>query len=133
MTVVDIDDAASLLRAKREALLDQLDTVDKALAALTAAGIIVANAQELHTAKLAEEATSPVVPTRVKPRRVLSDEHRHALTEGRRKARHAKDAAAGRARETLDPAPGLAPTSTVTDLPRLVKRQTPGRGGREGR
>jgi hypothetical protein len=130
--VVDIDDAASL-RAKREALLDQLDAVDKALAALTAAGIIVANAQELHTAKLAEEATSPVVPTRVKPRRVLSDEHRHALTEGRRKARHAKDAAAGRARETPDPAPGLAPTSTVTDLPRLVKRQTPGRGGREGR
>jgi hypothetical protein len=133
VTVVDIDDAASLLRAKREALLDQLDAVDKALAALTAAGIVVANAQELHTAKLAEEATSPVVPTRVKPRRVLSDEHRHALTVGRRKARHAKDAAAGRARETPDPAPGLAPTSTVTDLPRLVKRQTPGRGGREGR
>jgi hypothetical protein len=133
VTEVDIDGAASLLRAKRKALLEQLDAVDRALAALTAAGIIVANAQELHTAKPAEEATSPVVPTRVKPRRVLSDEHRHALTEGRRKARHAKDAAAGRARETPDPAPGLAPTSTATDLPRLVKRQTPGRGGREGR
>jgi hypothetical protein len=125
VTIVDIDDTASLLRAKREALLGQLDAVDRALAALTAAGIIVANA-ELHTAKPAEEATSPVVPTRVKPRRVLSDEHRHALAEGRRKARHAKDAAAGRARETPDPTPGWAPTSTPTDHPRLVKRQTPG-------
>lgn len=126
MTVVEVDGTASLLRAKREPLLDQLDAVDRALAALTAAGIIVANAQELHTAEPAEEATSPVVPTRVTPRRVLSDEHHHALTEGRRKARHSKDAAAGGARETLDPAPGLAPASTGTELSRLVKRQTPG-------
>jgi hypothetical protein len=124
--VVDLNDTASLLRAKREALLDQLDAVDRALAAVTAAGIIVANAKELHTATPGAEASSPVVPTRVKPRRVLSDEHRHALTEGRRKARHARDAAAGRAREAPDPAPGLAPGSTATDLPRLVKRQTPG-------
>jgi hypothetical protein len=126
VTVIDIDDTASLLRAKREALLDQLDAVDRALAALTAAGIIDEKGQELRTAKPAEGATSPVVPTRVKARRVLSDEHRHALAEGRRKARHAKDAAAGRARETLDPAPALAPASTATDHPRLVKRHTPG-------
>jgi hypothetical protein len=133
VTVVDIDGAASLLRAKRKALLDQLDAVDRELASLSAPGIIAANAEELHTAKPAEEATSPVVPTRVKPRRVLSDEHRHAMTEGRRKARHAKEAAAGRARETRDPAPGLAPASTANDLPRLVKRKTPGRGGSERR
>jgi hypothetical protein len=123
VTVVDIDGTASPLRVKREALLDQLDAVDRALAALPTARIIVANAQELHTA---EAATSPIVPTRVEPRRVLSDEHRHALTEGRRKARHAKGAAAGRARGTLDPAPGLTTASTATDLPRLVKRQKPG-------
>jgi len=84
VTVVDIDDTASALRAKREALLDQLAAVDRALAALTAAGIIVANAQELHTAKPAEEATSPVVPSRVKPRRVLSDEHRHKHRRNRK-------------------------------------------------
>ena len=126
VTEADIDGTASLLRAKREALLDQLDAVDRALAALTAAGIIVANAQDPQTEEPAEEVTIPVVPTRVKPRRVLSDEHRHALTEGRRKARHSKDAAAGRARETLDPSPGRAPASAATDLPRLVKRHTPG-------
>ncbi len=126
MTVVDIDGTASLLRAKREALLDQLDAVDKALAALTATGMIVANAQEVHTAEPAEAATSPVVPTRMEPRRVLSDEHRHALTEGRRKARHSKNVAAGRAREMPEPRPGFLPASTAIDLPRLVKRQDPG-------
>ena len=51
VTVVDIDDTTSVLRAKREALLDQLDAVDRALAALTAAGSSDANAQELQTAK----------------------------------------------------------------------------------
>ncbi len=121
---VDIDDTASLLRAKREALLNQLDAVDKALAALTAAGITAADASALHATEPVEEATNAVVLTRVTPRRILSDEHRHALAEGRRKAHHAKEAAAGRAREAIDPAPGLAPAPTVTELPRLVKRQT---------
>jgi hypothetical protein len=126
VTIVDLDGTARLLRARREALLAQLDAVDRALATLTAAESIVANAQDLPAPEPAEEATAPVVPTRMKARRVLSDEHRHALTEGRRKARHAKDAAAGRARETPGPGPGLAPTSATTDLPRLVKRPTPG-------
>jgi hypothetical protein len=121
VTVVDIEETARLLRAKREAVLDQLDAVDRALAALTA-GIIVANAQELPTAEPAERPTSAVVPTRMASRRVLSDEHRHALTEGRRKARHSKDVAAGRARE----APGLAPASPATAPPRLVKPQPRG-------
>jgi hypothetical protein len=121
MSVVDIDGAASLLRAKREALLNQLAAVDRALATLAAAEVIVANAQDLQTAEPEAQATEPVVPTRVTPRRVLSDEHRHALTEGLRKARHSKAAAAGQARETLDPTPGLTPTS-ATEPPRLVKR-----------
>lgn len=125
MTVIDIDGAASLLRAKREALLDQLAAIDRELAALTAEAT-VANAPESSTPKSADESTSAVVPTRVAPRRLLSDEHRHALNEGRRKARHSKDAAAGRAREPLDPTPGLSPASTATELPRLVKRQTRG-------
>ena len=118
VTAVNSDRTANLLRAKREAGLEQLNIVDRALAALTTAAIMAANALELPT----EETTSPVLPTRVTPRRVLSDEHRQALTEGRREARHFKDAAADLARETLDPTPGLTPASTAT---RLVKRQTP--------
>jgi hypothetical protein len=111
---VDIEGTVKLLRAKREALLDKLDAVNRALAELASAGITVTNAQEPQT-----EEPATIVPTRVMPRRVLSDEHRHALTEGRRKARHSKDVAAGRAREALDP----APASTATEVPRLVKRK----------
>jgi len=51
----------------------------------------------------------------------LSDEHRHALKEGRRKAHHSKEVAAGRAREASDPRPGLALASSADDQrPRLV-------------
>lgn len=126
VTVVDIDSTASLLREKRKALLDQLHVVDRALAALAAATSLATNALGLPTTAVpTEEAANPVLPTRVRPPRVLSDSHRQALTEGRRKGRHAKDAAAGHARETLDPAPGLTRASRAPGLPRLVKRQTP--------
>jgi hypothetical protein len=121
---IDLDSSAKMLRAKREELLDQLDTIDRALAALVSEEITVANTRGLHTeATAVEDTTSPVVPTRVKPRRVLSDEHRQALIEGGRKARHSRDAAAGRAREMPNPSPGLALASKATGLPRLVKRE----------
>ena len=68
-------------------------------------------------------AAGTVLPTRVKAPRMLSDEHKHALNEGRRKARHSKAAAAGFAREMPDPSPGLAPASSLGgSQPRLVKR-----------
>jgi hypothetical protein len=118
--MVDLDTSAKRLRAKREELLAQLDAVDQALAALTSEGTTGTSTGELKPV-LADEAPGAVVPTRVRPQRVLSDEHRQALTEGRRKARHSQDAAAGRAREMADPSPGLA--STATALPRLVKRE----------
>ena len=102
--MAELDRTIEMLRARREELLNQLHVVDQALAA-------------------AEAATGPVVPTRVKPARVLSDEHRQALIEGGRKARHSREASAGRAREMLDPSPGLAPASQTTGLPRLVKRE----------
>ena len=119
----DLDRTARMLHAKREALLDQLDAIDRAIAARAGAGVTVANARERHTEAAGAGATSPVVPTRVKPPRVLSDEHRQALIEGGRKARHSRDAAAGRAREMPDSSPGLAPASKATGLPRLVKRE----------
>lgn len=122
--MVDRDRTVSRLHAQRKALLDQLDAVDRALAALTGAGVTGVTTRELETQEAAEEATSPVVPTRVKPPRMLSDEHRQALIEGRRKARHSTDVAAGRARDIPDPSPGLAPASAARQLPRLVKRPT---------
>jgi len=116
--MVNLSDAVSLLQAKRKELSDQLNAVDKALAALGGPGITSAgrNLQE----EVAETANE-VLPTRLKSPRALSDEHRHALKEGRRKARHSKEAAAGRARETPDPRPGLAPAADGR-RPRLVKQ-----------
>lgn len=102
--MIDLKDAVTLLQAKRQELMDQLAAVDKAIDALT--------------------APNAVLPTRLKSPRTLSDEHKHALNEGRRKARHAKEAAAGFARETTDPSPGLATASSVNGRPpRLVKRK----------
>jgi hypothetical protein len=109
--MVDLEDAVSLLRAKRKALIDQLDAVDKALSVLSGVEGTVTMAPEV---------------TRHNSPRTLSDEHKHALNEGRRKARHSKDAAAGFAREMTDPSPGLASGSRArSQPPRLVKRTKP--------
>jgi hypothetical protein len=121
--MVNLNDAVSLLSAKRKELLDQLDAVDKALAALSGLSVPFTTTPQGNLQEAAEKAASEVLPTRLKPPRALSDEHKHALNEGRRKARHSKDVAAGHAREIPDPLPGLAPASSAdTRRPRLVKR-----------
>ena len=121
--MVNLEDAVSLLQAKRKELADELDAIDKALAALSG----VAGDGSAASAKIpaAMTTTDPdaVVPTRIKPRRTLSDDHKHALNEGRRKAHHSKAAAAGLARELSDQEPALAPASSADGRqPRLVKR-----------
>jgi len=117
VTTVDLDSSLRALRAKRTELLNQVDAIDTALAALATAGITVVNAAE--PARSGNDVTSPVVPTRVKVRRVLSDEHRQALLDGRRMARHRRAVDEGRARELLAPSPA---SSQAAGLPRLVKR-----------
>jgi hypothetical protein len=114
---IDLDSSLRMLHAKRTELLNQVDAIDTALAALATAGITVVNAPGPPEA--ADEVTSPVVPTRIKARRVLSDEHRQALLDGRRMARRKQAVDEGRARELLAPSP--AP-SQAAGLPRLVKR-----------
>lgn len=116
--MIDLNEAVSLLRAKREELLDQLGAVDKALAALS--GFSPAATPPPEPSQATESAVSTVLPTRVKPPRTLTDEHKHALKEGRRRAHHAKAAAAGLAREQTEPSPGLAPGAGGRQ-PRLVK------------
>ena len=123
--MIDLNDAVTLLQAKRKELVDQLDAVDKALAALRsvdgAGSAAIPAAPAATPAPPAETAPSVVLPTKLKPRRTLSDEHKHALSEGRRKAHHSKAAAKGLAREPIDEAPALAPTGDGRQ-PRLVKR-----------
>lgn len=115
VTTVDLDSSLRALRAKRTELLNQVDAIDTALAA---AGITAVNAPEPQP-EAADDVTSPLVPTRVKARRVLSDEHRQALLDGRRMARHRRAVDEGRARELLGPLPS---PSEAAGLPRLVKR-----------
>ena len=113
---IDLDSSLRMLHAKRTELLNQVDAIDTALAALATAGITVVHAPEPQP-EAADDVTSPVVPTRIKARRVLSDEHRQALLDGRRLARHRRAVDEGRARELLAPLP--APSQAH---PRLVKR-----------
>ena len=121
--MVDLKDAVSLLRAKRKELVDQLEAVDKALSVLTGVAGTVTVAHEADPPEAPERTPDTVLPTRLNPPRTLSDEHKHALKEGRRKARHSKDAAAGLAREMTDLSPGLASRSRASgQSPRLVKR-----------
>jgi len=119
VTTIDLGSSLRTLRAKRAELLNQVNAIDTALAALATAGIAVAKAPE--PARAGTDVTSSVVPTRVKPRRVLSDEHRQALIDGRRMARHRRAVDEGRARELLAPSPVPSPP---LGLPRLVKRST---------
>jgi hypothetical protein len=121
--MIDLRDAVSLLQAKRKELADQLAAVDKALAALSAFADAATTAPHGNPPQRTENAPSAVVPTRLKPPRTLSEEHKHALNEGRRKARHSRDAAAGLAREMADPSAALAPALGADGRqPRLVKR-----------
>ena len=121
--MVNLSDAVRLLRAHRKELSDQLDAVDKALAALGEPRGVPMTGSEGNPQGATGETVTEVLPTRLKPPKKLSDDHRHALKEGRRKARHSKDVAAGRAREVSDPRPGLALASSADDRrPRLVKQ-----------
>jgi len=124
--MIDLNDAVSLLQAKRKELVGQLDAVDRALAALSGVEGAVTMAPEENFPQATERESAPntILPTKLKPRRSLSEDHRHALKEGRRKARHSKDAAAGFAREMPDDSSRLAGASAAHGRqPRLVKRR----------
>ena len=122
--MVNLSDAVRLLRAQRKELSDQLDAVDKALAALGDPRGVPRTGSEENPQGSARATVTEVLPTRLRTPRKLSDEHRHALKEGRRRARHSKEVAAGRAREMPDPRPGLALESSADDRrPRLVKQR----------
>jgi hypothetical protein len=124
--MVDLSRIVSMLELKRQELIEQLDAVDKAIAALrsTPAGDIVAEiVEDQQAAEVSANTSPPLVPTRVKPKRVLGEAHKQALTIGRRKAREAREAAAGLAREMPDDSfvPAIA-APRANQPPRLVKK-----------
>ena len=122
--MVNFSDAVRLLRAQRKELSDQLDAVNRALAALGEPCRVPRTGSAGNPLAAAGETVTEVLPTRLKPPRKLSDEHSHALKEGRRKAHHSREVAAGRAREMSEPRPGLALAPGADDpRPRLVKHR----------
>ena len=108
--MVEVDRILSMLGEKRQELADQLDAIDRAIADLTSTGASVAE-------------TPSIVARPVKPRRVLSDAHKAAVSAGKRKALVAKDVAKGLAREMPDDSfvPAIG-TRGDSQPPRLVKR-----------
>ena len=112
-----------MLDEERRAVLDQLDAIDRAIAALNSAGTAAGDTPPAGPEVPADKAASAAVPRRVKPRRVLSESHKEALVRGKRKARETQDAARGLAREM--PADSFVPaigTRGDRQPPRLVKR-----------
>jgi hypothetical protein len=121
--MVNLRSTVAILQAQRRELIEQLDAVDRAIAALTSAADAT-ETDEGKTAKAVNEAPGDLVARTVKPKRVLSEAHKQAIIAGRRKGRAAKEVAAGRAREM--PEEGFVPAiaaGTGSDAPRLVKRQ----------
>ena len=112
-----------MLEAQRRELLDQLDAVDRAIAALGSAGTDAADVLPAAPDIQAGHTAGTVLPKQLKPKRILSDAHKHALIAGRRKAREAQDVAKGVAREMPDDAfvPAIG-TRGEGQPPRLVKK-----------
>lgn len=113
----------SMLEEKRQELADQLNAVDRAIAALSSGSTPVTEKRPAKPDVRAELTVSAALPRPVEPRRVLSDAHKEAISAGKRRARAAKDVAKGLAREVPDDSfvPAIR-TRGDSQLPRLVKR-----------
>jgi hypothetical protein len=128
--MVDLNRIVGTLQATRRELTQQLDAIDKAIAALVSAAPsaepagVPADIPADVSGAGQTDAPSPLEPMRLKPKRVLNDAHKEALARGRRRAREVKEAAAGRARELPDDSfvPALASASGAQP-PRLIKKQ----------
>ena len=111
-----------MIEGQRRELLDQLDGIDRAIAALGGAGTEAEEARPAASDVPAEGTAGTVQPRHVRARRVLSDAHKQALIAGKRKAREAHDVAKGLAREM--PGDGFVPaigTRGDRQAPRLIK------------
>ena len=102
-----------LLQEQRRALVEQLEAVDKAIAAL-------------HAADAVDDDDEDPAATQVKARRTQTDSHKHAIAVGKRNARNSRDAAKGLMRDIQgdDFVPAINARSGDQDAPRLVKKKS---------
>lgn len=121
--MVTLNRILSRLDEQHREVLERLDAIVGAIAALNSAGAAVRDTRSGEPEIPTEEGASAIVPTRVKPKRVLSDSHKQALVVSKRNALHAKEAAKGLAREL--PGDSFVPAigrRGDRQSPRLVKR-----------
>ena len=124
--MLDLTRIVSALRTTRQQLVEQLLAVDKAIAALESTQPAEVEPPTVDDAPPPEDIATvdePVALTILKPKRTLADSHREAMATGRRKARDAKEVAAGLAREMPDDTfvPALS-SRGGNQPPRLVKK-----------
>ena len=102
-----------LLQEQRRALVEQLEAVDKAIAAL-------------HAADAIDDDDAEPTTEHVKARRTQTDTHKHAIAIGKRNARNARDASKGLMRDIQgdDFVPAIGARSGDRDAPRLVKKKS---------
>ena len=116
-----------LLREQRRALVEQLEAVDKAIAALHAADAVDdddADAVDEPIDELSAEPT-PADARHVKARRTQTDTHKHAIAIGKRNARNARDSSKGLMRDIQgdDFIPAINSRGDQ-NAPRLVKKKS---------
>ena len=121
--MVNLNPIVRQLNEQRRELLEQLAAVDAAIAALAHLSTAVPAGPPAEPDAPVELAAGETVPTRVKAKRTLSDSHKHALVMSKRRARGAKEAAKGLARDLHDDSfvPGIGKRGD-RQPPRLVKR-----------
>jgi hypothetical protein len=116
--MVNLERTIQLLHDKKRELLEQLNAIDRAIQALAPAdsGLSVKPPSAVGQS-VEETVAAPAAVVVIPPRRALTESHKQALLEGRRKAREAK-LLRSRGLEPVRPAISLLPDP----LPRLVKR-----------
>lgn len=104
--MAELSGIVAMLHAQRRELVEQLAAIDRAIAALDIPAMTTSDRRPVASVippapsvPLALPELSAIEPTRVKARRLQTDEHKHAVGAGRRKARAARDAASGIARD----------------------------------
>ena len=117
--MADLADTIKLLERQRDELLDQVNAIIRAIAALKGTDGSQRRVEAAHVGQTVPIAPRPAAKARKKRHFILSEEHKQKLLEGQHRARQARLAAAT-ARDTGTP---VAAGQASDGAPRLVKRE----------
>ncbi|HYT76867.1 MAG TPA: hypothetical protein VEL79_19080 [Vicinamibacterales bacterium] len=111
--MADLTDTIKFLERQRDELLDQVNAIIRAIAALKGTDGSVRRTPSPYAPPVDRPAPSQRTNGRKRRQFVLSEEHKQKLLEGQRRAREAR----------LTAGPSAVPDSTAHDAaPRLVRR-----------